>query len=156
MSGDKCFFDTNIIVYAQDHDLPDKQAQAASLFRARAAQHCAVVSYQVIQEYLNTVTRKFARRVRPADAVEFARDILWPVCAIMPSASLFERATGLHEGAAFSFYDSLIVAAALEADCTTLYSEDLQHQQRIETLTVVNPFLPPVRPAAHRSRRKSP
>lgn len=152
MSGDKCFFDTNIIVYAQDHDFPDKQARAASLFRVRVAQHCAVVSYQVIQEYLNTVTRKFAKRVRLADAVEFSRDILWPVCAILPSSRLFESATSLHQRAAFSFYDSLIVAAALEAGCTTLFSEDLQHGQRIETLTIVNPFINPSPDAAPRAR----
>jgi predicted nucleic acid-binding protein len=58
----------------------------------------------------------------------------------MPSTALYIRAVEVRTRYRYSFYDSLIIAAALEAGCTRLYSEDLQHGQRIERLTIVNPF----------------
>ena len=60
----------------------------------------------------------------------------------MPSSTLYERALELQGRYRFSFYDSLVVAAALESGCTRLYSEDLQHGQRVGGLTIENPFLP--------------
>ena len=53
---------------------------------------------------------------------------------------MYARGLGVHPQYGFSFYDSLIVAAALEAGCTRLYSEDLQHGQRVDHLTIQNPF----------------
>ena len=58
----------------------------------------------------------------------------------MPTRALYQRALDLQTRYQFRFYDALIVAAALAAGCTRLYSEDLQHGQRIEGLTIVNPF----------------
>ena len=58
----------------------------------------------------------------------------------MPSAGLYTQALELKARWKFSFYDSLIVAAALEAGCKRLYSEDLQHGQRIQGLRIENPF----------------
>jgi predicted nucleic acid-binding protein len=59
----------------------------------------------------------------------------------MPSQSLYVKSIDIQERYKFSFYESLIITAALEAGCSTLYSEDLQHGQRIETLTINNPFI---------------
>ncbi|WP_411728328.1 PIN domain-containing protein [Methyloglobulus sp.] len=59
----------------------------------------------------------------------------------MPSLALYRRGLDLQSRFGFSFYDSLIVAAALESDCTRLYTEDLQHGQKIEGLTIENPFI---------------
>jgi len=69
----------------------------------------------------------------------------------MPSTALYDRALDLHSRYRFSFYDSLIVAAALEANCTRLFSEDLQHGQRVEGLVIENPFAGQ-NPAAPRDR----
>jgi len=66
--------------------------------------------------------------------------VLLPLWRIMPSQALYQSALDLHARYQFSFYDSLIIAAALAAGCTRLYSEDLQHGQRIEGLTIENPF----------------
>ena len=58
-----------------------------------------------------------------------------------PTAALYQSAVSFQSRYGFSFYDSLIVAAALEAGCTRLYSEDLQHGQQIQRLTILNPFV---------------
>ena len=64
-----------------------------------------------------------------------------PLWQVNPTVALYRSAVSLQSRYRFSFYDSLIVAAALEAGCTRLYSEDLQHDQQIQQLTILNPFL---------------
>jgi predicted nucleic acid-binding protein len=66
---------------------------------------------------------------------------LSPLLRIYPSILLYKRGLIIQSRYQFSFYDSLIIAAALEVGCTTLYSEDLQHGQQIEQLIVKNPFI---------------
>ena len=130
-------------------------AAAPQLQRHHLAQHQAVISSQVIQEFLNICLLKFPRHVSLFDAQQIAEEVLWPICRVMPSPGLYHRAMALHQRLGFSFYDSLIVAGALQAGCTTLYSEDLQHGQQIERLTLINPFLPEPPPAAPRKRRRA-
>lgn len=65
-----------------------------------------------------------------------------PLCRVLPSEALYLRAMALKLRWQFSFYDVLVVAAALQADCNQLYSEDLQHGQQVEGLVILNPFLP--------------
>ena len=67
--------------------------------------------------------------------------VLAPLWQINPTPVLYERGLELRARYQFSFYDSLIISAALEAGCKTLYSEDLQHGQIIGQLTIVNPFV---------------
>ena len=67
--------------------------------------------------------------------------VLAPLWRIHPSPALYMRGLSIQERCGFSFYDSLIVAAALEGGCTRLLSEDLQHGQQIDGLRVENPFL---------------
>ena len=64
-----------------------------------------------------------------------------PLWQVNPTAALYQSAITLQGRYGFSFYDSLIVAAALEGGCTRLYSEDLQHGQQIQRLTILNPFV---------------
>jgi predicted nucleic acid-binding protein len=66
---------------------------------------------------------------------------LSPLLRIYPSVVLYRRSLNIQSRYQYSFYDSLIIAAALEAGCKTLYSEDMQHGQRIEQVTIKNPFL---------------
>ena len=66
--------------------------------------------------------------------------MLVPLRRVMPNAALYRRALEVKQRYAFSFYDAQIVAAALEAGCARLLTEDLQDGQRIESLVVVNPF----------------
>ncbi|MGE5115172.1 MAG: PIN domain-containing protein [Betaproteobacteria bacterium] len=134
------FLDTNVFVYLVDEASPAKQAIARQLVRDAHAHHSGVISFQVVQESLQVITRKFKVVARRSDAADFLRDVLVPLWQVMPSPALYEKALGLQERHEFSFYDSLIVAAALEAGCRRLLSEDLQHGQRIEGLRIENPF----------------
>ena len=67
-------------------------------------------------------------------------DVLLPLWTVSPSADIYHRALDLRDRYRFGFYDSLIIAAALTSGCVRLLSEDLQHGQRIEGLTIHNPF----------------
>ena len=67
-------------------------------------------------------------------------DVLVPFCQVNPTTALYQTSISLQDRYGFSFYDSLIVAGTLEAGCSRLYSEDLQHGQTIQHLTIWNPF----------------
>jgi predicted nucleic acid-binding protein len=98
------------------------------------------VSSQVVQEFLNVALRKFERPLSDEQALRYLREVLDPLCSVFPGIALHETALSLHRRWRFSFYDALIVAAALDSKCKVLYSEDFQDGQEIESLTIVNPF----------------
>jgi predicted nucleic acid-binding protein len=139
--SDVSFFDTNVLVYLLDASSPDKRANVRQLVQETLDSGEGKISFQVIQELLNVVTRKFQTVVAMDDARDFLDDVLMPLWTVMPSRDLYRRALGIHARYQFSFYDALIIAAALSAGCTRLFSEDLQHGQQIEGLTIENPFL---------------
>lgn len=132
------FLDTNVFIYLFDETAPDKRERAEELVRRSLEEGSGCISYQVVQETLNVVTRKLG--ARPASARLLLDDVLAPLWRVNPSRSLYARGLRLHAQFQFSFYDSLIVAAALEAGCARLYSEDLHHRQRVDHLTIHNPF----------------
>jgi len=77
----------------------------------------------------------------PEKARKFLDYVLNPLWQVNPTQAFYRRGLDLQIRYQFSFYDSLIVAATLEAGCKTLYSEDMQHGQKIEQLTISNPFM---------------
>ncbi len=99
-----------------------------------------VVSYQVVQEFLNVATRKFARPMSVPDAELYLAKVLMPLCEIYPDASLFSRALSIAAEMSINFYDALIVSSASAASCRVLLTEDLQHGRRIGGLEIRNPF----------------
>jgi len=66
--------------------------------------------------------------------------VLTPLCRVFAGIELYRRALDVAERWRCSFYDALVVAAALQAGCRTLYTEDLPHGQRVDTLNIINPF----------------
>lgn len=134
------FLDTNILVYTFDAARPAKQAKARELVENALEHQTGVISYQVVQEMLNVATRKFARPLGPQKAQRYLTEVLEPLCAVFASIDLYGKALALQERWRYSLYDCLIIASALQAGCRTLYSEDLQHGQSIETLTIIDPF----------------
>ena len=139
MSG-RFFLDTNIFVYAFDARAPAKAKKAANLVRRAADTGQGIVSYQVVQEFFSVALRRFAQPMSVAEAEQYLITVFRPLLAIHSSPSLYVEAlriTGKHK---LSWYDSLIVAAALEGQCETLYSEDLQHGREIEEMKIENPF----------------
>ncbi len=134
------FFDTNVFIYLIDDIDPLKQQIAQRLIAKALGDNSGCISHQVIQETLNVITQKFAKRVPPEVAEEILNQFLLPLWRVMPRAELYQRALGVQSRYGYSFYDSLIVAAALAAGCSTLYSEDMQDGHVIETVTIRNPF----------------
>ena len=132
------FLDTNVFVYLFDETNYHKRERAVRLVQESLKNEAGCISYQVVQETINVITRKL--NATPEKARQILNDTLIPLWRINPTRALYQRGLDLQTRCRFSFYDSLIVAAALEAGCHTLYSEDLKHGQEIEGLTVTNPF----------------
>ena len=130
----KAFFDTNILVYAVAENDP-RAGQAEKLLEAGG-----VVSVQVLNEFVSVARRKM--RMPWKDVFE-ALDAIRALCpSPLPiSISTHESALQIAEEHRYEIYDALVVAAAFQAGCATLYSEDFQHEQVIDgKLTVRNPF----------------
>jgi predicted nucleic acid-binding protein len=138
MSAD--FLDSNVFIYALDVSNPTKRATARGLVQYALQTGEGQISFQVIQETLNVITRKFQSTVTPNDARQFLDDALVPLWRVTPTQGLYVRALDIQARYQYSFYDAMIIAAALSCGCTRLLSEDLQHGQRIEGLTIENPF----------------
>jgi predicted nucleic acid-binding protein len=134
------FLDTNILVYTFDSTDPAKQSRARKLVEHALENRAGVISYQVTQEFLNVATRKFTPPLSADQAQRYLQQVLEPLCTVYSSNDLYLRAIDIQARWRYSFYDSLIIASALQAGCTTLYSEDLQASQKIESLTIVDPF----------------
>jgi len=137
MSADR-FLDTNVLIYVFDDTAPEKQKTAMSLVENGMLDGSACISFQVIQESLNILTRKL--KASQQDTAQFLQDVLLPLCTVFPHEGLYRQAIDWHYATKYSLYDSMILAAAADAGCHTLLSEDLQHGQGIGALTIVNPF----------------
>jgi predicted nucleic acid-binding protein len=135
------FLDTNIFIYQLDGADPRKQSIADDLVRDALRTHDGCISYQVVQECLNVISSKARVPLSSQQAQTYLDAVLAPLVQVGSSMDLYRRALDLRARWQFSFYDSLIVAAALTAGCTRLLSEDLQHGQKLEQLSIVNPFL---------------
>ena len=135
------FIDTNVLLYSFDASAPAKAAVAQRIIEFALRSQRGVISSQVLQEFLNAATRKFAVAFESADLRLFCRTVLMPLCHHYPADQTFDYALLLKDETGYSFYDSLIVAAALEMNCTTLLTEDMQHGRSIREMTVRNPFL---------------
>ena len=138
---DKYFLDTNIIIYSFDSENKAKQTIARNLIAQGLGNQSTCISYQVIQEFLNVALKKFKIPLSPSDAQKYITITLAPLCEVFSSIPLYHKAIDIQERWKFSFYDSLIIAAALSSNCTILYSEDMQHKQKIEDIIIINPFI---------------
>jgi predicted nucleic acid-binding protein len=139
--SDRFFLDTNIFVYSFDQSATAKAQRAAHLIREALTTQKGVVSYQVVQEFFNVALKKFAQPMQPADAGQYLITVFRPLLAIHSSQALYAEALFLRAQSKLSWYDSLIVSAAIQAQCEVLFSEDLQHGQRFGSLQIRNPFL---------------
>ena len=132
---DKVFFDTNVLIYGYSEDEPDKRQRAIDCVRSGEAW----ISTQVLNETINVLKRKFS--LSYSQIREAVQELSEGFPIILVSVNTIEMALNLAERYQYSYFDSLILASALEAGCQILYSEDLQDGQRIENqLMIVNPF----------------
>lgn len=140
MSG-RFFLDTNIFVYAFDERSPAKAQRAARLIRQAADTGNGVVSYQVVQEFFNVAFRRFQKPMNAAEAEQYLITVFRPLLAVHSSPALYVEAIRVAAKYRLSWYDCIIVAGALQSQCSVLYSEDLQHGQKIDNLRIESPFI---------------
>ena len=134
----RSLLDTNLLVYADAADEPAKQRRAIQVIRQQRAAGTAVLSTQVLQEYVNVALRKL--RLPPAlirERLAFYRRF----DLVLATPDLLASALDLHLLHSLSFYDALIVQAAINSGCQQVLSEDMQHGAVIGGVRIVNPFL---------------
>lgn len=134
----RTFFDSNILLYAEDSAYPARQKKAVELVVEHRRQRTGVVSVQVLGEFFHVATHKL--RLDPAIAraqVEFHSrfDLVEPALANVLESIDLHRLYG------YSYWDSLVLQCALASGCKFLLTEDMQHRQVIDSLRIVNPFL---------------
>src|ERR1700690_3373122 len=134
--SDKYFLDTNIFVYSFDPIEPRKAQIAESLITRGVGSRLGVISYQVVQEFMNVSLREFTATMTVIELELYFFKVLLPMMTIPSSSGLFLEALRLQSVGYFAWYDSLIVAAALQGGCKILYSEDMQRGRRFGDLTI--------------------
>lgn len=133
------FVDTNVLVYQRDASEPAKQPKAKAWVDGLWTHRTGRLSSQVLQEYYQTVTRKLRPGLGRDEARQDVRDLTsWAPVPI--SAAVLDGAFEVEDQFGLSFWDGLIVAAARQASCRYLLTEDLQDGQDLGSVRVVNPF----------------
>ncbi len=135
------FLDTNILLYAFDANSPDKRAISVGLIDRALTHRTGVISWQVCQEFLHAALHKSSTEVPAGILGDYRARVLKPLCRIHSNDGIYARALSIHQQTQYRFYDSLVVAAALESEAPVLYSEDLQHGRSFGSLRIENPFL---------------
>lgn len=134
---DKAFLDTNILIYAYSEDEPKKQSIALQLLDS--FEDNVIISKQVINELSNILLKKFKLGSDQVENVLLEIDNVLPIVDFDLTTQI--KALKLKDRYQFQYYDALIVATALENNCTVVYSEDMQHNMLIDgNLKIINPF----------------
>lgn len=135
--NDKVFIDSNILIYCYSDLVPDKQNKARLLIDGFEDVY---ISTQVLNEFTSAFNKKF--KANWFDIINSLDEISVNFSILTNTPYTIKIACNIAQKYKFSFYDSLIISAALDGNCTTLYSEDMHHNQLIENkLKIVNPFL---------------
>jgi predicted nucleic acid-binding protein len=135
-----CFVDSNLLVYTRDSSNPVKQQTALKWMTALWQSQRGRLSTQVLNEFYVVVTRKLKPTVISAIARKDVQDLMrWQPIAI--DSQVIEKAWIVQDDFHLSWWDSLIVASAQIANCQYLLTEDLQHNQQLDSIKVINPFI---------------
>jgi len=134
----RSFFDTNVLVYADDKDSPSKQRRALELIAHHRKSGTGALSLQVLQEYFVTVTRKLHLE---AAIARRKVELLAEFHVVVPNLSDVLAAVDLHRLHQFSFWDALVLRCAKQAGCMALLTEDFQPGKTIDGILIVNPFV---------------
>lgn len=132
------FFDSNILVYTDDHDEPRKQKIALDLIEGERLAGTGAVSTQILEEYFTAATRKLAV---PAPVARRKVELFARLDLVLIDLDDILAAIDLYQLHQLSFWDALVVRAAQQSGCSVLFTEDLQHGSNIQGLDIVNPFL---------------
>lgn len=137
--SDRVFVDTNVIVYSRDTTETLKQKQADKWLKHLWATQSGRISYQVLNEYYVTVTNKLKPGLSRMEAREDVRNLMaWKPAVV--EQSVVQSAWSIQDHYGYSWWDCLILAAALKQNCQYVLSEDMQHGQHIEGVEIISPF----------------
>ena len=135
------FVDTNVLIYAHDVSAGEKRTRARELLQSLWQSEAGCLSIQVLQEFYVNVTQKVAKPLVPEMAAQIIADLsVWQLHC--PGMEDVLDAIRLQSRYAVSFWDAMILASAVQLGCATLWSEDLNHGQDYEGVTILNPFRP--------------
>jgi len=137
--NDKFFFDTNILVYANDSSEKVKQEIARSLLKDSLIKQNGVISVQVLSEFWVTVTHKIKNPLS-VEIAEKEIELFQLMEIVSLDYSLFKDALRFQQIIQISYWDSLILAASHSAGCKTIYTEDINHEQITAEMKICNPF----------------
>ncbi len=135
------FIDTNIIVYAFDESEPRKSLIARKLIFNSIDSKEGCISTQVIQEFCNVALNKSASPLNKVQLKRVLSAVLVPLLSHKPDEKFYLRALDIYDRFSLSFYDSLIIQAATDINCSIVYSEDMQHGMTYGKTKVINPFI---------------
>lgn len=138
---DKFFLDTNIFIYSFDATQPQKRKTAIELIHSALGSGNGVISFQVVQEFINISTKKFETPFSVEEIREYYKQFLKPLLDVYPTEELYDGALQVMSNSNYNFYDSLIIAGALLSEASVLYTEDLQHESKTGKLKIKNPFI---------------
>lgn len=139
--SDRFFVDTHVFVSSFDASSAKRAKIAAGIIKKGLETGKGTISYQIVQEFFNVALRRFVRPMSLADAEQYLSITFRPLLAVHSSESLYAEALRLHHRDRVSWFDALILASALEAEGSILYSEDFQHGRSYGSLKVHNPFV---------------
>jgi predicted nucleic acid-binding protein len=130
---DRAFIDTNVLIYLYSEDEPEKRESSKNIF---FRYHC-VTNTQVLNELLNIMIKKF--KISLPEALEVINEVIGNCEINLIGIYTIKKALAISEKYKYSYYDSLIVASALENKCKLLITEDMQNRQVIDGyLTIMN------------------
>lgn len=144
MPGDKVFLDTNIIIYAYDLSAGRKREVARKIMADLWDSGRGLLSTQVLQEFFVSATRKISKPLDLKVAKDIVSDLLrWDL--IVNNGESILEAIEIHSRHNYSFWDSMIIQAAINGGASLLISEDLSDGKTIHGVTIKNPFISPIR-----------
>jgi len=135
--GTRSFIDTNVLIYAEANDLPQKQRTALTLLKQLFEEATGVISTQVLQEYCNIALKKLRL---PAQHVRAQLDLFEQFEVLQVTPAIIHAGLDLQQTRSLSFYDAIIVASAQTAGCPVLLSENLNAGETMGGVRIVNPF----------------
>ena len=137
LAKERCFIDTNLLIYADSGDEPVKQRIALSLLKQLRLNQTGVLSTQVLNEYCNVALNKL--KLPHADIRQQMQ--FWEQYEVVQvTPAIIHMGLDLHQTRSLGFFDALIVAAAKTSGCTVLYSEDMNAGEMVNGVRIVNPF----------------
>jgi predicted nucleic acid-binding protein len=135
----RSFIDTNVLIYAQASDEPQKQLAALALLKNLYEENTGVLSTQVLQEYCNVALKKMKL---PAHYVRTQLDLFEQFEVVQDTPAIIRAGLDLHQTRSVSFFDAIVLASAHASGCTVLWTEDMNANEVVNGVCIKNPFAP--------------